>query len=99
MMQQVSKDRAEEYRELFVSAFPIHEQMDERPDEVFELENKPETPVADFTRQRVIAAYEGVQVWLLNDNGPLQAFYDEDEEWGRTGSPSEVAQEVTEAFD
>lgn len=82
----------EAYRDAFLVALSI--QLDERPDEIFSVENVPEAAPEDFSPQRVIAAYDGVQVWLLNDDGPVQAFYDEDESWGEPGDVEAVADEI-----
>lgn len=91
----VSREASEQFREGFISAFDGHDELTEREDEIHEVENSGELPV-DITLQRVVAAYDEVVVWLLNDTGPLQAYYVESEEWGATGSSEEVAAEIEE---
>lgn len=94
MTDTVSRKRAEHYRFAFLSAFSFHDQLDEREADLYEVENEPENGPDDITLQRVIAAYEQVHVWLLNEDGPLQAYYDTDGTWGMTGDADEVADEI-----
>lgn len=89
----ISREDSEYWREQFLDSFDLHDELVENEDDIHEVEAAGDLP-SDVTLQRIIASYEGVQVWLLNDYGPLQAFYTESEEWGDTGSSMEVADEV-----
>lgn len=91
----IPQSSAESYRYAFTDAFEYHEELTENQDEVYEDEVAGEMPV-DVTLQTVIASYDEVTVWLLNEFGPVQAFYDESGEWGEPGDVTEVASEVAE---
>lgn len=90
----VSHAAAEAARESFISTFGLHDALVERSDEIFAIED-PDDSVADsYVRHRLIAAYDGIDVWMLDEDGPFQAYYYEDSTFGTVGSTSEVANEV-----
>ena len=90
----VTRESAEDVRDAFLEFFDPHDRLTEREMDIFEVENIPEDSPAEYTRQRVIAAYDRVHVWLLNDDGPLQAYYDDGGEFGEPGGADEVADEI-----
>ena len=96
MTETIDDEVAEQYREAFLAVFDPGE-LNENSDEVFEEEVFPFAP-DDITLQKVIASYDTGPVWLLTEDGPVQAFYDEDESWGETGSAEDVADEIMEAM-
>ena len=82
----IPQSSAESYRYAFIDAFEYHEELTEKQYEAYE----------DLTHQTVIASYGTVTVWLLNESGPVQAYYGESGEWGEPGDVTEVASEVAE---
>lgn len=93
----IDDETAKNWRHAWLAAFDQHDQLEENRDEVFEDEVYPDAP-DDVTLQKVIASYDGVMVWLLNDGGPLQAFYAEQDVWGEPGDEDTVAVEIEETL-
>lgn len=95
----VSEEASKQYRAAFIGEFEGHHTLEEVEEDIHSVE-----PISDtdneYTRQRIVASYgspeQQVQIWLLNETGPLQAFYEESEEWGEPGDYEEVAREVEE---
>jgi hypothetical protein len=92
----IDDERAKNWRHAWLAAFDQHDELNENEDEVLEDEVFPDAP-DDVTLQKVIASYDGVMVWLLNESGPLQAYYVGDE-WGEPGDEDEVAAEIEETL-
>lgn len=82
----IDNEVAQEWRDAFLQEFSKHDELDEISNEVL---------TDDVTLQKLIAPYENVQVWLLNSDGPLQAYYSEKEAWGDThNNAKDVAAEI-----
>ena len=92
----VSQEASEQYRAGFIEEFEGHDTLTEEEHNIHEIEAGEIHLPDDYTLQRIVASYEEVQVWLLNDFGPLQAFYVEDEAWGKSGDCEDVAREIEE---
>jgi len=90
----VSLEASKQFRAAFIGEFEGHHTLSENSDNIHEIEAGESNLPDDYTLQRIVACYEGVQVWLLNDDGPLQAFYTKSETWGEPGDFVEVAREV-----
>jgi hypothetical protein len=91
-------EASKQHRAAFIGVFNKHHTLKEDTDSIHDVECAGDLP-DDVTLQRIVAAYEGVQVWLLNEDGPLQAFYEEGEEWGDTGDYEYVAREIAQRLD
>jgi hypothetical protein len=85
MTQTIDIDKAKQHRQDLIEAFDRHDEVDENEDELYEDEVFPDAP-DDIVLQKVVACYDGAMVWVLNEDGPLQVWYTETDEWGeRTG--------------
>lgn len=91
----VPRYASEGYRETFTNEFEGHDTLTEYEDAAHTIEEADALP-DDVTLQRIVASYEGVEVWLLNETGPLQAFYEETQTFGETGNVEAVAREMEE---
>lgn len=86
---------AQDWRNDFIESFEKHDKLLEQDTEVLSDEIFPNAP-DNTTLQKVIASYDKATVWLLNSDGPLQAFYYTEEEWGETGDVNEIVEELEE---
>jgi hypothetical protein len=91
----IPKRASEQWRNAFVETFDKHDALTEREEDIHAVENAGDLPDS-VALQRTVAAYEEAYVWLLNEGGPLQAFYSEEGEWGNTGGIDTVAEEMSE---